>query len=466
MVEWFEKYRQGMGKNHVPAAADFRAACPRRSHGEWQPGPDRADPLSILADEERGRIAELLPLRHERMAGSAFAFFRGAAAIMAADLATTPTTGILVQACGDAHLANFGAYAAPDRRLVFDINDFDETLPAPWEWDVKRLAASIVIVSRESGLGEGTRRRFVKRAIAAYRDAMNNLADMSNLDVWYARVEVKRRLKRLARERPDVHLRPKRVVGKAQKMDDLRALAKLTDQSEGVLRFRDDPPLLVPARTLPPPEDGRTIPDMVQEVFSAYRSSLEPHLRALMSRFRTVDVARKVVGVGSVGTEAWVAMLDGDDGAAPLFLQIKEATPSVLEPFAGRSTVDHAGQRVVCGQRYMQTASDPFLGWASLTREGKTVQYYVRQLWDWKWSAPINAMSADQFGMYAVLCARTLARAHARSGDRWAIAAYLGMGDGFTKALTQFAETYADVNANDRAALVAAIRSGRISSLQ
>lgn len=383
---------------------------------------------------------------------------------MAQDLATTPTTGIRVQACGDAHIANFGAYAAPDRRLVFDLNDFDETLPAPWEWDVKRLAASIAIAGRDNDHREAARHRLVTGAVAAYRRTMREMASLGHLEVWYSRIDVKATLAELKRRQPQLDVRTKRVLKRAKKKDNLRALNKLTERIDGVLRFRSDPPFLVPARELPLAEGHRTPIELVREVMAAYRSTLRPDLRVLMSRYLTIDVARKVVGVGSVGSQSWVTMLDGGDDAPPLFLQVKQAGPSVLERFVGPSEHAEPGERVAAGQRLMQTSSDPFLGWTSLTLEDRCFHYYVRQLWDWKWSATLEGLSEDQFAMYAALCGRTLARAHARSGDRRAIAAYLGSSDRFDRAIAQFAETYADVNAADHAALVSAIDSGLVSA--
>ena len=447
--------------------ATMRHHCPRRSHGDWAPSPERRDPLAILSDQERDRVPELIPLRHERMAASPFAFFRGAAAIMAADLADTPTTGLVVQACGDAHLSNFGAYAAPDRRLVFDLNDFDETLTAPWEWDVKRLAASVAIIGRERGFTTATRADLVLAAVGGYRTAMRSLAGMTNLAVWYARVELEQALATVRAETSKADRRQQAAaLAKARKRDNLRALKRLAEPGpHGTYRFRNEPPLLVPSRSLPPLADGRRPEWVVHSVLDIYRDSLPTDRQWLFDQYGYVDIARKVVGVGSVGTRAFVVMFDGHDGTDPLFLQVKQAQQSVLEPYAGASPFATAGQRVVEGQRMMQSASDIFLGWCSAPDpDGRQVDYYVRQLWDWKASVDLDNLGAAGFAAYTQLCGRTLARAHARSGDRKAIGRYLGSGTVFDQALVTFAERYADQNEADHAALVAAIAAGQVSS--
>lgn len=445
----------------APSASDgrsLRKLCPRSSHGDWAPAA-RRDPLQLLAEQEAGRIKELLPERHARMVASPFAFFRGAAALMAADLADSPTTGLRVQACGDAHLANFGVYAAPDRRLVFDVNDFDETLRAPWEWDLKRLAASIAIAARGNHLKRAARKRLVVSAVEGYRTAMAELASQGNLEVWYARMEVKRGLAALKRSKPTAKLRGSRVLRQARAKDAMRALRKLTEPCEDGRRFRHAPPFLIPIKNLPSGEVFHEGAALVDDVMATYRSTLSPEVRVLLDRYQVVDTALKVVGVGSVGARAWVTMLDGGDGAAPLFLQIKEASRSVLEPYAGPAKVGTHGHRVVVGQKLMQAATDPFLGWTSVAATGQPHYYYVRQLWDAKWSANVEAMSSQQFQIYGELCGSTLARAHARSGDRAAIAGYLGRGKVFDQAIARFAECYADQNERDHAALAGALAS-------
>ncbi|MBI5106002.1 MAG: DUF2252 domain-containing protein [Solirubrobacterales bacterium] len=438
-----------------------RRAVPRSSHEAWERGADGPDPLAILRDEERTRVPELLPIRHERMAASPFAFFRGAAGIMAADLAGGPVSGLRVQACGDAHLANFGVFAAPDRRLVFDVNDFDETLRAPWEWDVLRLAASLAIVGRHRGLDETQRARIVRRAVETYRLTMRRLAEMRDLEVWYARVDMEDFLTRLRADVPaSAYARAQRALTRARGKDSLRAFKRLTvprEDGDGV-RLASDPPLLVPIAELAPGIEGEERTAQMGRLLSTYRASLRADVRHLVAGYRFVDLARKVVGVGSVGTRAWVLLLVGRDGDDPLFLQAKEAEASVLEPYAGASAYRHHGRRVVEGQRLMQAAGDILLGWVRTTGlDGAERDFYVRQLWDAKASADLEAMEPEAMELYGRLCAGTLARAHARSGDRVAIAAYLGAGPRFDEALAVFAERYADQNERDHAAFAAAV---------
>jgi Uncharacterized protein conserved in bacteria (DUF2252) len=414
-------------------------------------------------------VSELVPIRYGRMAASAFAFYRGAAAVMAADLAPTPRSGLTAQICGDAHLSNFGVFAAPDRRLVFDVNDFDETLPGPWEWDVKRLAASIEIAAREQEIEGAARTQALLAALARYRETMHELAPAHNLDVWYARLEEEALLS-LAEEQRLVGRREikraRREDERARQKDSLKALAKLTTHADGATRFRSEPPLIVPADELSlagvAGSGGWRGPG--ERMLADYRDTLRDDMRHLLDEYRFVDLARKVVGVGSVGTETWVAlMLGSSDDGDPLFLQIKEAQASVLEPSAGRSRYRNHGRRVVEGQHLMQAASDVLLGWfRGPNLAGELRDFYVRQLWDWKGSADVVTLGADGLRGYAEICAWTLARAHARSGDRVAIAAYLGRGDSFDRAIARFAAAYADQNARDHEALVAAIRSGRV----
>ena len=443
-----------------------RRAVPRSGHGAFDPQPHRPDPIGVLEAEAATRVPELVPIRYGRMVVSPFAFFRGAAAIMAADLAEGPRSGFEVQCCGDAHLSNFGLFASPERRLMFDINDFDETLPGPWEWDVKRLATSIVIAARERGFPLRDQERSVLATAEAYRVWMRRFAADGNLAVWYARVDIDTLGPQLAAEIDSTTRRQaQKLVSKARTRDSLEALAKLTQIVDGAPRIVSRPPLLVPLHELVASEREPMLVALTRAV-RAYRDSLQPDRRVLLDSYDVVDFARKVVGVGSVGTRAWIALLLGRDTGDPLFLQIKEAEPSVLEPFLRRSRFRNAGRRVVEGQRLMQASSDIFLGWldAKLNVDGRPRDFYVRQLRDWKGSADVAKMDADALTAYGRLCAATLARAHARSGDRIAIGAYLGTGAAFDRAILAFSRTYADQNARDHAALVAAVASGRITA--
>jgi uncharacterized protein (DUF2252 family) len=443
-----------------------RGRAPRRSHGEWRPGPDREDPVAVLQRQAASRVPELVPIRYGRMLASPFAFYRGAAAIMAADLAPVPATGLTVQLCGDAHLANFGAFAAPDRSLVFDVNDFDETHPGPFEWDVKRLAASVAILGRERGLPRGDRRDAVLATVGAYREAMHAFTEMRSLEVWYARLDVE---PLLARRDADLsrHRRKNldRTVAKAKRKDSLRALSKLTYEEGGTPRIVSDPPIVVPIADLVGPGDEDRVRAAVGRYIDAYRATLEPDRRHALHDYRPVDIAHKVVGVGSVGTRAWIVLLLGADAGDPLFLQVKEAQASVLAPYAGGRAGINQGRRVVEGQRLMQAASDLFLGWLRVPHDldGRRRDYFVRQLWDAKGSVPLDALTPGELTSYARTCGWTLARAHARSGDRRAIAAYLGAGDRFDQALATFAETYAECNERDHAALADAVQAGAVA---
>ena len=443
-----------------------RAKVPRRAHGQWEPDPDRRDPVDLLEEQAASRVPELVPLRYGRMLVSPFTFYRGAAYLMAADLATQPHTDLTTQLCGDAHLSNFGAYAAPDRRLVFDVNDFDETLPGPFEWDVKRLVASFAVAGRDRGFGARDRERINRAVGRAYREAMAQYAGMREFDVWYSRVDLQELIDRYGpmlstKDRK----RAKKNVAKTRAKDSLRAFEKLTTMVDGEARIASDPPIVVPIHDLVEPEEHAQLDDAVVAMVRSYGDTLVEDRRRLLDRFRPVDGARKVVGVGSVGTRAWILLLLGHDGQDPLFLQFKEAERSVLEPFLGDSTFDTHGQRVVEGQRLTQAASDIMLGWVRTTGpDGVDRDYYVRQLWDNKGSANVEAMSTKLLHGYAELCGHSLARAHARAGDRLAISAYLGSGDAFDRAMATFAGAYADQNERDYAEMTAAVESGRIAA--
>ena len=402
------------------------------------------------------------------MLASPLAFFRGSAAIMAHDLASTPQAGFSVQLCGDAHLSNFGGYASPDRTLVFDLNDFDETAPGPFEWDVKRLATSFEICARERGLTDTERRALVLGVMRFYREAMSEFARMGDLAVWYSRLDASVIEARLRADNDRNQAKSvQRIAAKAQTKDNLKALAKLTHVVDGRVRIVSDPPLIVPIEELAADgKDAAEIEGAIRELFRSYRRSLQQDRRKLLEGYRVVDVARKVVGVGSVGRRTWIVLLLGRDDSDPLFLQIKEAEASVLEPHLGKSEFENHGQRVVEGQRMMQAASDLFLGWLREPEgvNGEARDFYVRQLWDWKTSVNVDTILPKGLGSYAEACGWTLARAHARSGDRIAIAAYLGKGDVFDRAVAELAEAYADLNARDHAALMDAVRSDRIKA--
>ncbi|HEX2410165.1 MAG TPA: DUF2252 domain-containing protein [Solirubrobacteraceae bacterium] len=441
-----------------------RRAAPRGSHAVFEPAADRSDPVELLERQARTRVPELVPIRHGRMLTSPFAFYRGAAAIMAEDLASTPRSGLLVQCCGDAHLSNFGVFGSPDRRLVFDLNDFDETLAGPWEWDLKRLAVSMLIAAQSNGFRKRDQRRVVLECVADYRRAMASFATMSNLAVWYSRFEIESLLAQYGEQlNPRGLKRTRKAVAKARTRDSMSALSKLTRVVDGELRIVDDPPLIVPIdRLARGRERGRMLAEL-RRILDAYRDSLPAERRPLFDQFRLADFARKVVGVGSVGTRSWIALLLGPVGDEPLFLQIKEAQPSVLEDHAGPSEFPNEGERVVVGQRLMQASSDIFLGWLRAgANGGEPRDYYGRQLKDWKASAEIDQMLPEGLAVYGRICAWTLARAHARTGDRVAIAAYLGGSDRFDQALLGFSQAYAEQNERDFRALEAAAESGRI----
>ena len=450
----------------VAAGKAARARVPRSSHGDWAPAADRFDPIDLLTAQETTRVPDLVPIRHGRMAASPFAFYRGAANVLAADLAPVSRTGLDVQLCGDAHLANFGGFASAERNLVFDVNDFDETLPGPFEWDVKRLVASLEVASRARDFDARTRAGVVAAASRSYRDAMREFAGQRNLDVWYARLDVESIMTRWGADMGGRAVRNfQAAVAKAESKDQLKAKAKLTEVVDGHLEFRSDPPLLVPAEDIFADVDREALEKSLHGALRSYRRSLFGDRRHLLEGYEYQGLARKVVGVGSVGTRCWVMALVGRDLDDPLFIQVKEAEASVLEAHLGTCSFANHGQRVVEGQRLMQAAGDIFLGWDRvLGPDGVHRDYYFRQLWDWKASAAIETMSPEVMLVYGQICGWVLARAHARSGDRVAIAAYLGGGDVFDQAMVRFAATYADCNDRDHAAFADAIRQGRLAA--
>ncbi|MGW3336860.1 DUF2252 domain-containing protein [Streptomyces sp. NPDC001009] len=443
-----------------------RRRSPRSSHSVYRPAPDRPDPLTVLEAQSASRVPELVPIRYGRMTESPFRFYRGAAAIMASDLAGTPVSGLTAQLCGDAHLLNFRLLASPERQLVFDINDFDETLPGPWEWDVKRLSASLVVAGRANGFDDAERARIVNSTVRSYREAMIRFADMGNLDVWYAKIGpdlleslVAGRLRGTDSGRRNLA----RAMAKARTRDSLQAFDKLTETVDGRPRIAADPPLLVPAGDLLPEVERSALESQFRGLVERYGRTLTSDRRTLLADYRLADVARKVVGVGSVGTRCWIFLLLGRDDQDPLFLQAKEADTSVLAAHLGESRYRNQGERVVSGQRLMQATSDIFLGWERVDGiDGRQRDFYVRQLRDWKGIAVPERMRPKDMRVFGELCGFTLARAHARSGDRIAIAAYLGGGDSFDRALATFAEAYADQNERDHQTLVDAVRAGRL----
>ena len=437
----------------------LRKAVPRSSHGDWSPAADRPDPVGVITSQDTDRVQPLVPIRHGRMAVSPFTFYRGAAKIMAEDLSSTPSSGLDAQLCGDAHLANFGSYASPDRRQVFDVNDFDETLPGPWEWDLKRLATSFVLAGRDNGFDKAAITAATTRSVAAYRQGMAKFAAEGTLDVWYAQAT----LDQIAAATPKKKDRKKISKGakKARSKDSLKALSKLAEQVDGKYRIKNQAPLLVPLRDLAKSMDPDALRQQVMGSLESYRTTLADNRRVLFDRFELVDIALKVVGVGSVGTRCMIVLFQGRDEDDPLFLQIKEAEASVLEDHLPKSTYEEHGERVVRGQRLMQASSDIFLGWETVP---DTHHFYWRQFHDMKGSADVARMSPSRLKNYATVCGATLAHAHARSADPIAIAGYLGSGDAFDKAITQFAYTYADQNDKDYAAFIAAIDNGTIEA--
>jgi len=461
-----------------PAQSDFagrvefgreaRRRTPRSSHEGWAPASDRMDPISLLEEQATTRVQDLVPIRHARMLVSPFTFYRGAALLMAADLAGTPTSGITTQICGDAHLSNFGVFGSPERTLVFDINDFDETLPGPWEWDLKRLAASFEVAGRDRGFDEVQRHEINLTVARSYREQMHRAAEARVLDAWYDRLDADSLTDQIATEADGKHAektvkRTDAALAKARTKDSTRALSKLVEVVDGELRIAADPPLIVPVEQLAAPGHTREQEEeWMRDVLDSYQTTLQQQNHPI-SDFTYVHMARKVVGVGSVGTRAWIVLLRGRDDADPLLLQAKQAEASVLERFLPESVYDHHGERVVRGQRLMQAASDIFLGWRREPGiDGVERDFYLRQLHDWKGSADVDTMNASRARIYARLCGETLARGHARSGDRVAIASYLGHSDRFDHAIAQFASAYADQNDRDYAAFAEAVASGRL----
>ncbi len=453
--------RPGRTARHAGGKA-ARHEAPLASHSEFLPSSGR-DPVGLLLDQATSRVPELVPVRHGRMLVSPFTYYRGAALPMAADLAGTPTSGLRVQLCGDAHLANFGGFASPERRLVFDVNDFDETLPGPFEWDVKRFAASLAVAGRDNGFDAKQRRKVALAGVRGYRTAMREFANMPMLDVWYAHLnlddalaEVGSQLTKKRRKRTE------EAMAKARTRDSMQAFSKLTTTVDGRPQIISAPPLIVPVEELVGDVEADAFYQQLSQLLDAYERTLSDARRHLVQQFTLIQLARKVVGVGSVGTRAWIMLLEADDGQEPLFLQAKEAQESVLAAYAGPSQYTNQGERVVAGQHLMQATSDIFLGWQRTTgMDNIERDFYIRQLRDWKASADIERMNPRGMEVYAGLCGWTLARAHARSGDRIAIAAYLGKTDAFDSAVADFAEIYADQNEVDHAALAAAVKEGR-----
>ena len=459
---------------------EARDRTPPSSHTGWMPSGDRPDPVGLLEAQNVTREPDLVPVRHGRMLVSPFTFYRGAATIMAADLDGTPTAGLQVQLCGDAHLSNFGAFASPERRLLFDLNDFDETLPGPFEYDVKRMAASFTVAARHNGFSNKDARAATQASVAAYREAMAGFAAMGTLAIWYAHLdedqllsgvqsvatEAKKASKKTAKAAKQAGKNLRKGAAKARTRDSLQALSKLGERVDGQYRIVSQPPIVVPARELAATYglSRDQMERVIREQFRAYRATLRDDQRRLLERFQVVDMARKVVGVGSVGTRAFIVLLQGRDQQDPLFLQVKEATASVLEGHLRKSRYKQHGERVVRGQRMMQAASDIFLGWTKGVEDNR--YFYWRQLRDMKGSAEVETMTPLGLGLYAGICGWTLARAHARSGDPVAIAAYLGEDDQFDRSITDFSQRYADQNELDYKAFADAIQSGRLQALE
>jgi uncharacterized protein (DUF2252 family) len=457
--------------DQAAAGKAARSKAPLDAHAEFQPAAGR-DPVALLLQQARTRVPELVPIRHGRMLVSPFTFYRGAALVMAADLHGTPTSGLRTQLCGDAHLSNFGAYASPERRLVFDINDFDETLPGPFEWDVKRLAASLVVAARDNAFTKKETRKVTIASVEQYRTAMHDFAAQPLLDVWYAHLNIEEAVAQLKsslstrkfKKNKSTIKATEKLLAKAHTRDSMQAITKLTDVRDGQRRITSNPPLVVPLEELAGAESDE-VRRQLARVLAAYRDTLQSDRRHLLDRFSLSDIAHKVVGVGSVGTRAWILLMECGAEGDPLLLQAKQAEASVLAPYAGPSEYEDQGERVVAGQHLMQAMSDIFLGWlGAQPADGVQDDYYVRQLRDWKLSADIETMAPQGMAIYAQLCGWTLARAHARAGDRRAIAGYLGNSTKFENAIADFAEAYADQNERDHAALRAAVDEGRVEA--
>jgi uncharacterized protein (DUF2252 family) len=431
----------------------LRTRTPRAEHAGWKASSQRPDPLRLLKQSSQDRIPELIPIRHARMLVSPFTFYRGAALHMAADLASTPASGLRVQACGDCHLMNFGAFATPERRVIFDINDLDETLPAPWEWDLKRLAASFVLASRDNGFSEAVARACAVECVRSYRERMAEYSGMHALEVWYASIPVETLGEMVSDKKTLRRMRARLEEAKGRRVLE-HDFPKLVSTEEGVPTIRDNPPLIFHAK-----EHARAgFADTLRDAFASYRESLPEHRRILLDRYQVQDIALKVVGVGSVGRRCGILLLMADE-ADPLFLQVKEATPSVMEPYAGKSRHKNHGQRVVSGCHLMQSASDLFLGWTE-GEEGR--HFYLRQLRDVKISPMVETYSPATMRLYAEVCGWALARGHARSGDPCAISGYLGKRDVFDQAVADFAVAYADQVQRDFDVLKKAIRAGKL----
>ncbi len=459
-----------MKANHLSIAErvargrDAREQVPRSSHATWEPPTRRSDPVELLEAQAKTRVGELVPIRHGRMLVSPFTYFRGAALPMVSDLAHTPSSGLTVQACGDAHLSNFGIFGSAERHLFFDVNDFDETAPGPWEWDVKRLAASLEIAARENGFTRKQRASIVRRAARSYREAIAQFAQMAMLSVWYSHLDMDEMLPRFrslldAKQTPSVW----KAINKARAHDSHQAFDKLCHFDEGEARIISDPPLIMPVEQFVEGVDPEVLEQTMSKIIRSYRRTLSPHRRHLLDDYRLVHLARKVVGVGSIGTDAWILLLVDDQGS-PLFLQVKQAEASVLEPFTSKSEFSNHGRRVVVGQRLMQASSDIFLGWERFDWDGDTRDYYLRQLRDWKGSADVSGMTPAGMKLWGEMCGWTLARAHARTGDRVAISSYLGKSDAFDRAIEAFSVAYAEQNELDYRALQDAVASGRLAA--
>jgi hypothetical protein len=452
-------------EDRIARGKSARAKAPRSSHAEWRPSPHRQNPIELLEEQAITRLEELVPVRHGRMLVSPFTYYRGAALPMAADLATTRNSGLNVQLCGDAHLCNFGVFGSPERHLSFDVNDFDETAPGPWEWDVKRLAASLEVAGRDGNYSTKQRRRIVLESVRAYRETMREMAETSMLEVWYAHLDMDELLPRFqSLLDPDSTPKVWRAITKARAHDSMQAFEKLCAFVDGEPRFVHDPPLLVPVELFVVGMEPEEVVEAAHTLLKQYRRTLTPERRHLIEQYRFVHLARKVVGVGSVGMDAWIALLIDRDSGTPLMLQLKEAEASVLERYTEKSEYENHGERVVVGQRLMQAASDIFLGWERFEWRGVTRDYYIRQLRDWKGSADIAGMSPQGMLLWGQMCGWTLARAHARTGDRLAIAAYLGSSAAFEEALVEFSIAYADQTERDHGELNKAVQSGRLDA--